>query len=76
MIEIICPYCDNKIEVIKVVVQDSLSGQNIEVVDTTTRNDIVHIDQKTWYLMNAVEKSKYEYIVMLEESRSVIVRVK
>ncbi len=60
MLEIVCPHCDNKIEVIKVTVQDSLMGQNKKGHDIlyqplNTQN-MTHID---WNNMPQCKRDNY-----------------
>ena len=76
MLEITCPHCDNTIEVIKVVVQDSLRGQNKDSV--TVEEDILYfyVEQSTWNLMGAKERSTYKYDDVKKQFKKIIVRVK
>mgnify|MGYP007025396042 CR=1 FL=1 len=46
MLEIICPHCDNTIEVIRVVVQDSLRCQNKKEIMYMTRLEMAKEEAK------------------------------
>lgn len=48
MITLVCPHCDGVVEVIKVVVQDSLRGQNKEEPIYKTRLEMAKENEKPY----------------------------